>query len=97
MGNWGVNCEIARRDGLAAGKSTSFDALPSSFGNSRVLAAMKYSGQANVRSRPNRNLEVISHLGSTADCNGLRMGQRKGRIESAQAWRFVCGSSDCSW
>ncbi len=39
---------IARRGGLAAGKSTPFDALPSSFGNSHALAAMKYSGQANV-------------------------------------------------
>ena len=64
MGNWGVNCEIARRGGLAAGKSTPFDALPSSFGNSRVLAAMKYSGKANVRCRTNRNLVV---------CLGRRM------------------------
>ena len=58
MGNWGVNREIARRDGLVAGKPAPFDALPSSFGNSRVLAAMKYSGQVNVRCRPNRNLDV---------------------------------------
>ncbi len=89
MGNWGVNCEIARKDGvlvcwqssligyqrrratwrdwrggLPTGKSTPFDALRSSFGNSSVLAAMKYSGQANVRYRPNRNLDV---------CLGRRM------------------------
>jgi len=57
MGNWGVNREIARRDGLVAGKPAPFDALPSSFGNSRVLAAMKYSGQKNVCCRTNSNFD----------------------------------------
>lgn len=43
-----VEAGFARRRGFAAGKSAPFDALGSSFGNSRVLAAMKYSKQANV-------------------------------------------------
>ncbi len=57
MGNWGVNCEIARGGGLAAGKSMPFDALPSSFGNSQVRTAMKCSRQINVRCRTNRNFD----------------------------------------
>jgi hypothetical protein len=48
---------IARRGGLAAGKSAPFNALPSSFGNSCVLAAMKYSEQKNVSCRTNRNFD----------------------------------------